>query len=60
MRNVTSDIMLQGCMKRQAPEKGTAVSRRIKAIKAAMAGKSGYQSQWSMDLLRDELKALKA
>ena len=59
MVNITSDIMKQGCMKRRNPEKGTAVSRRIKAVKAALTGKSGYQSEWAINLLKGELVSLR-
>jgi hypothetical protein len=56
--NRTSDIMKQGCMKRLPAPKGTAVSRRIKTLKTALAGKSGYQSPWAVDLMRQELVEL--
>lgn len=56
----TADIMKQGCMKRPPAEKGTVTSRRIKAIKAALAGKSGFQSEWATGLMRQELTDLAA
>lgn len=58
MQDRTSDIMKQGCMKRPPPPKGTVVSRRIREVKAALAGKRGYQSPWAIVLLQHELRVL--
>ena len=55
-----ADLMKQGCMKRLPKPKGTAVSRQIAVLKAALAGKKGYQSAWAIDLMRHELKALRS
>jgi hypothetical protein len=58
MQDRTADIMKQGCMKRLLPPKGTALTRRIKTIKTSLAGKNGFQSDWALSLLREELIAL--
>lgn len=50
----TLDIMRQGFAKRQA----TRPTSRVRVIRAALAGKSGYQSPWALAQLREELASL--
>ena len=57
MRN--RDIYKQGFAKRSPARSVTPRQRRIAEIKAALAGKRGYQSEWALGLLREELDTLK-
>lgn len=56
-----ANMSLQGWYKQMTPKapNGNQTTRRIKEIKAALSGKSGFQSDWARNLLTEELASLK-